>query len=296
MFLTAKISPISKGRVPLWPFLPLVLPWGLLLGGGLFTLLQSFDLMNPLAGSPGLGAYKKTLGDPFFWESLLFTLVISLLTAFLATGIGLMLALWFSRLRGMMKRSILIYKFFLILPHISVAYLTIILFSRTGLMSSFLFKLKLINDYRDFPILIFDNRGIGIVLGYLIKETPFALLMISALLANIPEEMISTAQMLGASPLFTARKIQIPQALPAVNSSFFILFLYTFGAFEIPFILGGSKPVMLSIAVYNRLFRLDFTHRAEAMVMLIAMALVNIASVLILIKLNKLFRGGKSIL
>ncbi|MDC7223819.1 MAG: ABC transporter permease subunit [Spirochaetales bacterium] len=294
MFLTTSTGKDSPGEGLRSPaLLPLLLPGGLILGGFLFTLLQSFNLFNPLTGTgPGWEAYRTVLGDRLFWTSLFFTLRVSFASALLSTALGFLLALWFTRLRGLWKKTALLYKVFLILPHISVAYLAILFFSQTGILSSLLFRAGWIGGYGDFPVLIFDNQGRGILLGYLIKEVPFALLMISALLENIPGEMIASARMLGGSGLFIARKLLFPQALPAIGSSFFILFLYTFGAFEMPFILGGSRPVMLSIAVYDRLFRQDFSHRAEAMVLLIMMALVNLLSIVILLKLRKLTKGG----
>lgn len=287
MSLTAK-------REALYSLSPLLLPWGLIVGGLVFTVLQSLYFFNPFRATPGIGAYIIVLGDKYFWRSLSFTLIVSLITALLSTGIGFLLACLFSRLSPVWRKATLLYKTYLILPHISVAFLSIILFSRTGFISSLLNRTGILADYRQFPSLIFDNRGLGITLGYLIKELPFALLMISALLSQIREDTYHTAHMLGAGPLKVLKEIMWPQAKPAMASSFFILFLYTFGAFEIPFILGGSSPVMLSISVYDKLFRQDFSHRPEAMVMLVIMFIVNLLSLLLFLTIHKrmVWRGG----
>lgn len=273
-----------------WNLAPLLLPWGLILGGILFTLFQSFDLFNPLAGHPGGGAYRIVLTNPVFWRSLGFTFTIALISSSLATGSGFLLACWFSRLPQKWQKATLVYKIFLILPHISVAYLVILFFSQTGILSSLLFQLGVLRDYREFPILIFDNRGVGLILGYMIKETPFVLLLTGALLGQIPQDTINTARMLGAKWPMIVRRIFLPQALPAMVSSFFILFLYTFGAFEIPFLLGGSRPVMLSVSLYDLLFRKDFSHRSEGMVILVVMFLVNVMAVILFLQIRKSWR------
>ena len=49
------------------------------------------------------------------------------------------------------------------------------------------------------------------------------------------------------------------------------MFLYSFGAFDIPYILGESRPGMLSIHVYNIYFKHDLARRPEAMAILTLM-------------------------
>jgi putative spermidine/putrescine transport system permease protein len=63
----------------------------------------------------------------------------------------------------------------------------------------------------------------------------------------------------------------LPRLAPAMHTSFIILFLYSFGAFDIPYILSESRPGMLSIQVFNLYFRHDLARRPEAMAMLTIM-------------------------
>jgi putative spermidine/putrescine transport system permease protein len=290
MFLTDRLKSSYLNMIPL------LIPWCFITGGLLFTLFQSFNLFNPLVSSPGWDAYQSVWSNIYFWQSLGFTLYVSLVSAFLSTLIGFLIASWFNHLEGVWEKLSLVYKIYLILPHLSVAYLVILLFSQTGLISALLYKSGIINDYSQFPSLLFDNRGKGIIIGYLIKEIPFSLLMAGALLRQIPKDTIITARMLGGRGFMILRDIYFPQALPALISSFFILFLYTFGAFEVPFILGGSKPVMMSIAVYDKLFRQDFSQRAEAMVILVTILIVNVISLILLVKLKSKFRFRRLII
>ncbi|MFO7783071.1 MAG: hypothetical protein ACQET7_03040 [Thermodesulfobacteriota bacterium] len=54
-----------------------------------------------------------------------------------------------------------------------------------------------------------------------------------------------------------------------MHTAFIILFLYSFGAFDIPFVLSESRPGMLSIRVYNLYFKRDLARRPEAMAILV---------------------------
>ena len=275
-------------------FFPLALPWILIIGGFVFTLLQSFNYLNPIGGDPSGESYQKVLSSRTFWRSLGFTSYIALVTAGISTIAGFFISYLFFRIPHKWQRLTVVYKIFLILPHISVAYLVLLLLSQTGIISSIFYHAGIIDDYMDFPVLIFDNQGIGIIVGYILKEIPFSILMISALMKTIPNDYLTTAEMLGASRWRIIRLLIIPHTMPAILSSFFILYLYTFGAFEMPFILGGSKPTMLSIAVYDLLFRKDFIHRPEAMAMLTIMLLVNILIIFLFMLMQKLLHTKRA--
>jgi putative spermidine/putrescine transport system permease protein len=66
-------------------------------------------------------------------------------------------------------------------------------------------------------------------------------------------------------------RLFLPRLTPALHTAFIILFLYSFGAFDIPYILSESRPGMLSIHVYNLYFKHDLSRRPEAMAILVIM-------------------------
>ncbi|MBI9102886.1 MAG: ABC transporter permease subunit [Spirochaetales bacterium] len=286
----------STNKKKLYYLLPLLIPWLFITGGILFTLLQSFNFLNPVAGKVGFSGYIRIYSNLFFWKSMGFSIYIALISSFFSVVAGFFIAVLFWRLPASWRNKVVFYKIFLILPHISVAYLVILMFSRTGLLSSIFTGLGLISGYEEFPVMIFDNGGRGIILGYLLKEIPFAILMVSALLYRIPENQILSARMLGASRLYTLKRVVLPEALPAITSTFFILFLYSFGGFEMPFILGGSKPVMISIRVYDLLFRKGFEYRAEAMAALISIFVINLLCILFFMGVSKKIKIRRALL
>ena len=51
----------------------------------------------------------------------------------------------------------------------------------------------------DFPVLVQDRYGFGIILAYVLKETPFIALMVLGVLVRLGDEYHSVARTLGAS-------------------------------------------------------------------------------------------------
>ncbi len=251
---------------------PLILPYLVLFCGGVFlTFCQSFGILTPLTyGGGALDAYAKLLTDPSFFASFIFSLWVAAASAFFAVAAGTFLAYRVWQLPGQLASAALVYKIPLILPHISVAFIVLVFWSPSGIVSSIAHSLGLIQTLHQFPNLLY-SWGIGMILAYTLKGTPFAMLLIMALLIRFDVRQIQTAAMLGASNLRIFFTIVLPRLAPAMNTSFIILFLYGFGAFDIPYILSESRPGMLSIHVYNLYFKHDLARRPEAMAILVIM-------------------------
>jgi putative spermidine/putrescine transport system permease protein len=79
--------------------------------------------------------------------------------------------------------------------------------------------------------------------------------------------------MLGASGARVFCSIVVPHVRPALEAAFIILFLYAFGAYDIPALLSESSPGMLSITVFDLFFQRDLALRPQAMALLVAMFL-----------------------
>jgi putative spermidine/putrescine transport system permease protein len=251
----------------------LLLPYLVLFCGGVFlTVCQSVGLLTPLPYEGGaLDAYAKLLADPAFFASFTFSLGVAAVSAFSAVAIGTILAYRVWQLPRQLAPVALVYKIPLILPHIAVAFVVLVFWSRSGILASVAHFTGLIQSMHEFPNILYSGWGIGMVLAYTLKGTPFAMLLVMALLVRFDARQIQTAAMLGASGLRIFFSIVMPRLVPAMHTGFIILFLYGFGAFDIPYLLGESRPGMLSIHVYNLYFKHDLARRPEAMVILVIM-------------------------
>jgi putative spermidine/putrescine transport system permease protein len=252
---------------------PLLLPFLVLFCGGVFmTLCQSVGVFTPLPYHGGVfDAYAKLLTDPGFFASFGFSVGVAAVSALIAVAAGAFLAYRVWQLPGRLAAAALVYKIPLILPHLAVAFVILVCWSPSGILASVAHRLGLIHTMREFPDVLYSGWGIGMILAYALKGTPFAMLLVMALLVRFDVRQIQTAAMLGASRPRIFFSIVLPRLAPALHTGFIILFLYSFGAFDIPFVLGESRPGMLSIRVFNLYFRHDLARRPEAMAMLVVM-------------------------
>lgn len=253
--------------------LPLLIPFaGIFAAGLVLTACQSLGLFAPLAdGGPSLDAFRTVLGGPGPRRSFFFTLYVSGVSALGSVLCGTALAYNVWRLPHRLRQAAVIYKVGLILPHMSVAFLVLLFFSQTGLVSSLLHHLGLTNTPEDFPRILFGGDGLGLILAYMFKGLPFAMLMTLAVLFGFDPRQLDTAAMLGAGPWYAFCRVTLPRLLPAMHSAFIILFLYAFGAFDIPFLLDSSRPGMLSMRAYDLFFQKDLLYRPQAMAILVLM-------------------------
>ncbi len=252
---------------------PLLLPYLVLFCGGIFlTIGQSLGVWTPIPyGGGHLESYAVLLTDPSFYASFRFSLQVGAVSAGCAVAAGTLLAYGVWRLPARLQTAALVYKIPLILPHIAAAFVILLLWSPSGVLASIAHALGLIDTMDAFPNVLYSGWGLGMVLAYVLKGTPFAMLLVLALLQRFDPRQIQTAAMLGASRTRIFFRIVLPRVSPAVHTGFIILFLYSFGAFDIPYVLSESRPGMLSIHVYNAYFKRDLAHRPEAMAMLVIM-------------------------
>ena len=273
--------------------LPLLVLFALfLVGGVLMAVRQSMGLGVPgMNGRASLHYYAMLLSDPWFVSSFLFSLKVGLFSAALSIALGIPFAYGLWRAHPFVQKSAILYKIPIVLPHIVVAFMAFVLLTPSGMASSLLRTLGVIEDQASFPRLVYSRGGFGLVAAYVYKETPFVMLLVFGVLHRIPEQMIRTARMLGAGPLGVFSRIVLPQLTPIIHTSFIILFLYSFGAFDIPFLIGSSRPQMLSVFVFDRYFRGDLADRPTAMATLVLMFLFAAVFVVLYSRLAQHIEG-----
>jgi putative spermidine/putrescine transport system permease protein len=139
-----------------------------------------------------------------------------------------------------------------VLPHIIVAFLFLLVLGTSGMFSSFFYNLGFGENSRDFFSAIHHSPlGLSMILSYIFKEAPFVTLMVLAVLQKTDRRLLTTAMMLGESQNRAFRKVILPLLRPVIFASFSIIFLYSFGAYDIPFLLGNTQPKMVSVTAYE---------------------------------------------
>jgi len=281
---------------PYYKLLPALLPFVLFFAGGIvLTILQSLGMMNPLVHYTSMWtAYKIVLTHSHFLVSILFSFYVALVSSTIATVLGTLLAYTMWKLPPLLHPKTVVYKIPLVLPHIAVAFITMIFLSRSGVFSSLCYHLGVTETMEAFPNLIFSRYGVGEIIAYSIKETSFVALMAVSVLMKFDKRYLQTARQLGAGEIRIFFFVVLPHLKETLTTTFLILFIYSFGAFEIPYILGNSTPGMLSLQVYDYYFKHDLSQRPVAMALLVILFLVSSLLAYLYFKIsNKLDKGGK---
>lgn len=257
---------------------PLLIPFLLFFAGGItLAALQSLGMGLPFPYDGGMLDSYEALLTPYMLRSFLLSVKVGALAAFFSVVIGTVLAIGLWRMPSLLQQAGVIYKIPLILPHVAVGFIVFFFWAKSGLVSSAMFHVGVIETPQDFPSILFDNHGWGMIIAYTYKQIPFALLMVYSSLKRLDMRLLETAYMLGASRIRAFCTVTYPHINTVVHSTFCILFLFGFGAFEIPFLLGGSQPAMLSIEAYNMYFRKELYHRPQAMAILIGIFIFSVA-------------------
>ena len=130
-----------------------------------------------------------------------------------------------------------------------------------------------------FPLMINDVWGIGIIATYVWKEIPFITLMILSVLEGVGNDLLQVGKTLHADRWQRFRHIILPTIFPSLGAACLIVFAYTFGAFEVPYLLGRTYPMTLPVWAYRNYSDVDLMARPEGIATGIVIAAVVCLSI-----------------
>ena len=274
--------PVARRLVTATMLAPTVAALALLFGGGLAgairqSLHPTIDGSGPLDGS----AWTEVLGDPAFADALWF----SLRTALAATGLSAAAAI---AVAMVLRRHGALPRFLVALPvpvpHLLVATVAVAWLAPGGLAERALGALPL--------DLVRDRAGLGVVLVYLYKETPFLVLLLLASMGADLTQREEAAAVLGASGWQRLRWVVWPTIRAPLASGALIVAAFVLGAFEVPLAVGPSYPPALATYAAQQP-QLDLVAgQARAAVALLVVAAASVALAVAAVRLAHHARGG----
>jgi putative spermidine/putrescine transport system permease protein len=184
----------------------------------------------------------------------------------LTVGLGLFIALYLGQAIRRGALSILIY-LPLILPSAVGALFIYLLLANAGVVARILFNVGIINEMQTFPAMVNDPWAIGIILAHLGLGAPFFAILFAQLYDHEKlDEINNLSSSLGASKWQSLRQAVLPLLLWRARPQIILSFIFVFGSFEIPAILGRHAPEMLSVLAVRKLGLFDVGQRPEAYV------------------------------
>ncbi|RRR69775.1 MAG: ABC transporter permease subunit [Candidatus Viridilinea halotolerans] len=277
-----------RAQVGLWlALLPALSLIGLLMGVSLaYGVAQSLGALARSGTSQlSLDAYRNVLGGTGpagreFWPALGFSLWVSLASTGLAAFGALFIAAALNQCRYPTKgATLLMLNLNLAFPHLVWAVALSLLLAQSGLLARIAFALGLIEAPAQFPVLVRDRYGWGIILHYVSKEIPFLLLIVLAVLRTQGAQYDLVAENLGATAWQRLRYVTLPLVLPALAAGSALVFAFVFGAYEVPALLGVRYPRMLTVLALEFFTNPDLNRRAEGMAISLIISLVTLVVV-----------------
>ncbi len=278
--------------------IPLLLAPAILVLGGLFAGGLYAALVQSLGYFPAIGmteisldAYREVLGSRDFFDSLLLTFYVSGVSTILATILAVLAALALRHGSGRMVS--VVFQVPITVPHLVAAVGIALVVSQTGLGARLAAALGLIGEPAEFPALLYDRYSIGIILTYVWKEVPFIALVVLAGLRGVAGELEEVARTLGANAWQRFWYVVFPIIAPGIVAASLIVFAFTFGAFEVPFLLGRSYPTILPVMAYDEYRSVNLTDRPAAMAINVLITLITGLSAALYLRLSRGI-GGRS--
>ena len=168
------------------------------------------------------------------------TLLLATLTAVISTAIGLFFALL--AVRGGLRRTAPLFRALTILPLITppfvVAMALIVLFGRTGIVTTFLW------DWFDIPRSRWIYGLPGVLLAQVLAQAPIAFLLLDGALRAISPSLEEAASTMGARRFKVFRTVTWPLLRPALAAAFLLGFVESLADFGNPLVLGGDFDVL----------------------------------------------------
>ncbi len=225
--------------------------------GIVYALLYSFGLTGLLSHGFTLHYWMDGLTSSELLGSLGFSLYIAIASIIPSVIFALILVQIAPELPLRPVLSVILY-LPLVVPAVMAAFLIFQLYSASGFVSRLFFHLRIIGDLHQFPALVNDQFGLGILFTHIGMATPFFYLLFSNLYhQERVEEYSSLAATLGTPPRQVFRRVIAPIIIRRAQPTLLLYLLFAFGSYEIPLLVGPSSPRMLSVLAIQKLQMFD---------------------------------------
>jgi putative spermidine/putrescine transport system permease protein len=247
----------------------------LFLGGLGLGIAQSFGYLPFLSGWHwSTDAYTGLLDDKAVRQSFVLTFRIAFLATLLAVVVGVGGALLIRSTRRGKRLLTSVFQSTLPVPHLVGALAMLLLLSQGGTLSRLTHALGLTDGSQSFPELTNDRFGWAILAEYVWKEAPFIGVVVLSALSSGVADLEDAARTLGAGPWARFRHVVVPLISPGVLATSILVFAFSFGSYEVPYLLGRPYPATLPVVAYQYYTDIDLGARPVAMAICVVIALL----------------------
>lgn len=198
-----------------------------------YLIFYSFNSGGTMSGFEGftLDYYREVIQDTRLFIIVLNTLVIALLSAAIATIIGVLGALSIMYVKNKRAKNTMLSlnNVLIVSPDVIIGASFLILFTMIGVKLGFI-------------SVLFSHIAFGI---------PIVVIMVLPKLQEMSPTLVDAALDLGASRLDVVRKVIIPYITPGIFAGFFMALTYSLDDFAVTFFVTGNGFSTLSVEIYS---------------------------------------------
>lgn len=263
---------------------PAVVPVLLVLLGALAAaLLQSFGLM-PLIGEPRFTTQAWD-ADQELLNSAGVSIYIAAAATVLSVLIGFLIAAyvlssgWTGRVVSALSAATIP------IPHLVASGAMGLLLSDAGFLA------RLLGMSAHLPRLVGDEWFSAVILEFAWKESAFVALVVTGSIARSAGHLCEAASTLGASPRQRVLHVILPLAVPSLAVSALVVFVYTLGSYEAPWLLGPIAPEPLPVRAVRLFGSIDLAARPQAMATALLAVLAGLTAIVLGLLVLRRLRG-----
>lgn len=252
--------------------LPALVATGLVTGSALLIAVrESLGLAPWQAGGLTLTPYRALLASPEAAHAVGLTVAVSVGATIFSLFVGFAVALAIRSTRSGRRIATTLLHIPIALPHIVAATALAMVLSQSGAVARLAAAVGIIDMPSDFASLVYDRHGIGIAIVYVWKQAPFVAVAVLGVLRSLGTELDDQARTLGASRWFRLCHVTLPLVGPLLGRLAIVLFAFSFGAFEVPLLVGRPFPSMVSVVAYRLYVDTTIGVRPQALALSVVM-------------------------
>ncbi len=245
-----KFNYLIYALLVLFAVLPLVAGLG-------FAVLYSVGLVGVLNNGFTGEHWMRIFSEGNILQSFLYSAAIAIVSLLISVSLALPVSL---KHHQSFRKGLLSYLIYMPLafPGIVAAFFFFQFLTKSGVVSRLLYQLRLISSIDQFPDLINDTFGIGMIATHVFLSFPFfVLLFVNIIKTERIVEYQQLASTFAATKWQSLFRVSIPMLLQKALPNIILYFIFIFGAFEVPLLLGRSNPEMVSVLAVRKLQRFN---------------------------------------
>jgi N,N'-diacetylchitobiose transport system permease protein len=241
-------------RLSLAPYgliLPVAVVIVLLLGYPIYKLVRIsfeqyglFELIRHKGHWIGLDNYRSVLSDHVFWDTVVRTIVFTMVNVGLTIVLGTLIALLLVRISRWVR--ILLTTGLVLVWAMPVVVAVQVFYWMTnfqnGVLNYLAAQLHLVGEGHDWYATPTSSLGM-VTLLIVWGALPFVVVTVYAGLAQVPQELVEAAQIDGAGPVRIFRDVTFPVLKPILLILTSLSIIWDFGVFAQPYLLIGASHV-----------------------------------------------------